>query len=649
VSVLSTFDLEALSEGVDIECKRASGRDGQGECPKSVFESYVAMANTQGGTILLGVNEPVSGQFAVTGIADPAKVRKSLWDGLNNPQRVNKNLLIDQCVDVVTVDGLSVVRIKVPRASRRDQPIYLGLNPLKGTYRRNYEGDYLCDEVTVRRMLAEQVEDSRDARLMEGYGFDDLEIETLRRYRNQFKSTKPDHPWLELDDQEFLRSLGGWAKDRQTGVVGLTLAGLLMFGKQPSILAAVPNYIVDYQEGSRASDESRWLDRITTDGTWSGNLYDFYRRVIQKLFVDLKVPFKLLGIDRVDETPVHEALREALVNTLIHADYTGRVSILVVKRPDMFVFRNPGLMRLPLVEVKKGGISDCRNRNLQKMFQLIGQGEQAGSGIPKIYRNWEKQQWQLPELKEELELEVTNLSLRMVSLLPQETFEEMDVRFGERFRELPHEQQLALVTVANEGQVNHARLTEMTSAHSRDLTLALAALVKEGFLTSSGAARRTVYFFPGEPPCAPDELSYLDVSLGQTDRLEGQMDLPFSGVSVKSDDLVENSDHLSESSDHLSESSDHLSEGSDHLERLRRLTAPLRGRKKVAKALMQSVICDLCREGFLTQKQLSELLHRSPHTLRNSYLNQMVKDSQLVLKYPHKLNHPQQAYHTLRI
>jgi ATP-dependent DNA helicase RecG len=314
----------------------------------------------------------------------------------------------------------------------------------------------------------------------------------------------------------------------------------------------------------------------------------------------------------------------------------------VVKRPDMFSFRNPGLMRLSLAEVKQGGISDCRNRNLQKMFQLIGQGEQAGSGIPKIYKNWEKQQWQLPELKEGLEPEVTNLCLRMVSLLPQETFEEMDARFGERFRELPHEQQLALVTVAHEGRVNHARLTEMTSAHSRDLTLALAALVKEGFLTSSGAARRTFYFFPGEPPCSLDELGDVDASVGDMNEHEGQMALPFSRTPVKSNNLAANSDHLGESSDHLGESSDHLAH-------LHRLTTPLQGRKKVPKVLMQSVICDLCSEDFLTQKQLAALLQRSPHTLRNSYLNQMVKNNQLALKYPHKLNHPQQAYQTVRI
>ncbi|MEH2078965.1 MAG: hypothetical protein V7K89_02795 [Nostoc sp.] len=86
---------------------------------------------------------------------------------------------------------------------------------------------------------------------------------------------------------------------------------------------------------------------MTTDETWSGNLYDFYRRVIQKLFSELKVPFELKGAKRVDDTPVHEALREALINTIIHAEYTGRIPIQIIKRPDMFVFRNPGIMRLP--------------------------------------------------------------------------------------------------------------------------------------------------------------------------------------------------------------------------------------------------------------------------------------------------------------
>lgn len=162
----------------------------------------------------------------------------------------------------------------------------------------------------------------------------------------------------------------------------MTLAGLLMFGRLNAIYEAVPNYILDYQERDAPKAERRWIDRVTTDGSWSGNLFDFYTKVFSKLTSDLKVPFRNESGVRKQLTPVHEALQEALVNTLIHADYGGRVGVLVVKRPDMFGFRNPGLMRVPIETAKRGGVSDCPNRFLQKMFQLAGAGDQAGSGVP---------------------------------------------------------------------------------------------------------------------------------------------------------------------------------------------------------------------------------------------------------------------------
>ena len=92
---------------------------------------------------------------------------------------------------------------------------------------------------------------------------------------------------------------------------------------------------------------------------------------------------------------VHIALREALVNTIIHADYGEGGAILVIKRPDLFGFRNPGTLRIRKEDAIRGGTmnSDCRNRNLQKMFQMIGYADQAGSGFPKIYSGWASQDW----------------------------------------------------------------------------------------------------------------------------------------------------------------------------------------------------------------------------------------------------------------
>ena len=84
-----------------------------------------------------------------------------------------------------------------------------------------------------------------------------------------------------------------------------------MFGNEYDIVREFNAYFLDYQEQYDA--DTRWTDRIiSSSGDWSGNVYDFYFRVYNKLIQDIKVPFKMDGGTRIDDTPVHQALREAL-------------------------------------------------------------------------------------------------------------------------------------------------------------------------------------------------------------------------------------------------------------------------------------------------------------------------------------------------
>jgi predicted HTH transcriptional regulator len=502
VTTPPSLELTELLEGADFEAKLAAGRDGKGELPASFFETYSAFANTDGGVVLLGLRETRQGGFEIAGIEEVSRVTKALWDGLNNRQRVSVNLLREQHVSVVVIDGKQVLRIDVPRAPRQMRPVFVGQNPLIGTYRRNYEGDYRASEDVVRRMTAEQIEDSRDTRILEHYGLKDLDADSLARYRQRYKVGYPNHPWNQLDDLGFLRSIGGWARDRDQGKEGLTAAGLLMFGQSVAICEVFPLFMLDYQE-REDDDVTRWVDRLTPDGTWAGNLYEFYFRVIPKLVRDLRIPFRLEGDTRVDDTLVHRAVREALVNTIIHADYTDRVSLLVVKRPGGFEFRNPGTLRIPIEQAMQGGMSDGRNRVLQRMFRFIGLGEQAGSGLARIKAAWKEQQWRVPQLVEETcPHDLTRFTLTMASLLPAEAVTILEKRLGDTFRRANEIQKLALVTALIEERVTHARLREMTEAHSRDVTLALASLVQRHILDTGGAHKATYYFLTNEPPAS---------------------------------------------------------------------------------------------------------------------------------------------------
>ncbi|MCF6212337.1 MAG: putative DNA binding domain-containing protein, partial [Gammaproteobacteria bacterium] len=419
LEITTLEDIAALRENFEVECKLAAGKDGNGELPKDFWQTYSAFANSEGGDVLLGLDER-KGKFNVGGINNPAKVLDDLWNLVNNSQKISANILETGLVRELLIGGKTIIQIHVPRASRKNRPVYIGGNPMTGTYKRQNSGDYKYDPETVRRALAEQVEDSRDNQVLPGYAMEDIYPDSFNVYRQLYASLQPSHPWNELEPQEFLRSIGAWRMDRESRKSGLTRAGLLMFGQLPSIQEVFPNYMLDYQERPEANVEVRWIDRLTLDGAWSGNLFDFYRRVIKKLTSDLKVPFDLEGDLRRDDTSVHQALREALVNTLVHADYTGRASVLVVKRPDMFGFRNPGLMRVPQEAAIKGGDSDCRNRLIHQMFRYVGLGEQAGSGIPKIYRGWDSQHWRTPLLYEkEVPSEQTLLELHMLDLLPE--------------------------------------------------------------------------------------------------------------------------------------------------------------------------------------------------------------------------------------
>ena len=408
--------LLANGERVTLECKRA-----RKDVPHSLWETYSAFANTDGGTILLGVDEDlkekdISKRFNIIGVEDAAKIRTDIWNTLNSREKVSSNLLRDEDINTLSYDGKDVVVIHVPRATYEERPVYINNNLMRGTYRRRHEGDYHCPEPIIRMMLRDACDDGNDRMFLEHYTLDDIDIPTLEAYRNMFRVANLEHVWNGLDHKEFLKQLGGYTVDRASGREGLTMAGLLMFGKGLPVRERFDNLRMDYIDKSNLVGDQRYSDRLTYDGTWENNLFNFLRLVLPRLTRDLPRPFKMNGIVREDDTPQKKAVREAFTNMIIHADMMiGSGLLRVEKYDDRFVLTNPGLLKLPLEQIYAGGESKARNQRMQHMLRMIGYGENLGSGFPLILNAWHERHWLKPQLTEQPELMQVKLELKIVN------------------------------------------------------------------------------------------------------------------------------------------------------------------------------------------------------------------------------------------
>ena len=390
--MLDFFNIEKYKENNRLEAKAAAVG-----LPKSLWATYSAFANTNGGIILLGVTEDAQHQLHVEGVNDADALVIDFWNIINNQSKISINVLNDKDVIVREFDGKKIIIINVPRAQRYDKPIYLDGN-LFSSYKRNGEGDYRCTKEVIQAMLRDASPKTQDMLVLGNMNLDVFDKDTIKRYRIRMQGIRPGHVWEALEDVDFLYRIGAVGRDAD-GKLHPTAAGLLMFGYEYEIVREYPHYFLDYRE--KLDDDTRWSDRfVSSSGDWSGNIYDFYFRVYNRIAQSVKVPFALDGISRIDDTELHKALREALANTLINADYYGNTGVVIERNITSITMTNAGTFRIDLDEAINGGISDPRNSGLIKMFSLINIGERAGSGLPMIFKAWTGTDFAMPDITE---------------------------------------------------------------------------------------------------------------------------------------------------------------------------------------------------------------------------------------------------------
>lgn len=149
--MLDFDNLQNYREDNRIEAKQALGG-----LPESIWETYSAFANAEGGIILLGVEELPDKSLHALDLLDPQWLIDDFWAILNDPRKVSVNILTAENVQIHEVDGKNIIAITIPKAEARHRPVYVENDIYRGTYRRNGEGDYRCTREEIDAMLVER-------------------------------------------------------------------------------------------------------------------------------------------------------------------------------------------------------------------------------------------------------------------------------------------------------------------------------------------------------------------------------------------------------------------------------------------------------------------------------------------------------------
>ena len=152
-TVLDFENLQNYRENNRIEAKQALGG-----LPESIWETYSAFANADGGIILLGVEELPDKTLNALDLLDPQWRIDDFLTLLNDPKMVSANILRKSDIQIHEIDGNHIIAITVPKADARHRPVYIEGDPYRGSYYRSGEGDYRFTPEEVDAMLKERGE-----------------------------------------------------------------------------------------------------------------------------------------------------------------------------------------------------------------------------------------------------------------------------------------------------------------------------------------------------------------------------------------------------------------------------------------------------------------------------------------------------------
>ena len=576
------------------ECDWIEAKSGS-KISRPVMEIVCAYSNEpglNGGYILLGVREDFSvlfPRYVTSGISDPDKLQSDLASQCAS----RFNIPVRPKVEVQKINSDTVISIYVKELSPTEKPLYFKSEGLpKGAFRRIGPTDQRCSEDDMQLFYSDYK--SYDQTPLKNTSLSDVDESALKRYRVLRSKVNEAAEELNYDDSELLEALGCVNKDDKSE---LNLAGLMLFGSSKAIRSHFPMMRVDYIR----VPGNQWVedpdDRFTTIDM-RGPLLLLLYRLIDAINADLPKGF-LLQEDSVQASSIGlplKALREAIVNALIHRSYREHRPIQVIRYNNRIEIINPGYS-LKAEELLGEPGSETRNPFIASVFHETNLAETKGSGIRAMRRMMESAQLAPPTFESD------RSGNQFVSrLLLHHFLNEVDLEWLEGFQEfsLSNSQKQALIFVREVGAIDNRTYRQMVDLDVLKASMELRYLKTCNLLHSKGKGRATYYIAGDTLSTPPRELSTPPRELSTPPR-------------------------------------ERISEG------LKRKIASL-GKRVNDKELVKEVILEICRKEYFSSTEIALLLGKREDYVKRRYLSTMIKNKELIYRYPEMMNHPEQAY-----
>jgi ATP-dependent DNA helicase RecG len=335
------------------------------------LKKICAFANTYGGELIIGVSD----KGKIVGVKDTEKLIRDL------PNKIRDKLKITPSISVEEKEGRKILHIKI-------FPSSIPVSYEGKFYVRSGSTTQELKDTELAYFLLEKMGKTWDS-LSSGFDISDIDFSTIEMFKNLAKNRIPSIKEFDSVEKIFL-NLKLFDENKK-----ITNAGILLFGKEPQ-----KRFISATVRVGRFKNSTHIVDTVVIEG----NLFKQVEEVMNAIKKHLNVRFEIKGVARQDvwDYPLG-ALREAVINALIHRDYLSTAEIQIKIYDDRIWIWNPGKLppQIKLEELKKEHSSYPRNPLIANAFYLAGFIERGGSGTKRIVQLCMEQGLPEPEYKEE--------------------------------------------------------------------------------------------------------------------------------------------------------------------------------------------------------------------------------------------------------